>query len=107
MSAYHLYLLSKCKQIAFKIYLRLLAFILRTSTAFKMFLEVNIIFLGILTLTLPILGFPGGSDGKESSCNEGDPVSIPGSEDLLAEGMATHTSIRAWRISWTEEPGRL
>ena len=39
-----------------------------------MFLEVNVIFLGILILTVPILGFPGGSDGKESSCNEGDQV---------------------------------
>ena len=29
------------------------------------------------------LGFPGGSDGKESACNEGDPGSIPGSEDPL------------------------
>ena len=28
-----------------------------------------------------------------------------GWEDLLAESMATHSSICAWRISWTEEPG--
>ena len=28
-------------------------------------------------------------------------------EDRLAEGMATHSSIFAWRIPWTEEPGRL
>ena len=28
-------------------------------------------------------------------------------EDLLEMGMATHSSILAWRISWTEEPGRL
>ena len=26
-------------------------------------------------------------------------------EDPLEEGMATHSSILAWRISWTEEPG--
>ena len=32
---------------------------------------------------------------------------IPGSEDPLEEGMATHSSILAWRISWIEEPGRL
>ena len=83
-------------------------------------------------------GFPGGSDGKESACNAGDPDSIPGSgrfpgegigyplqyswaslvaqmvknlpamqetwvrslgwEDPLEEGIATHSSIRAWRI---------
>ena len=28
-------------------------------------------------------------------------------EDLLEKGMATHSSILAWRIPWTEEPGRL
>ena len=30
-----------------------------------------------------------------------------GQEDPLEEGMATHSSILAWRILWTEEPGRL
>ena len=30
-----------------------------------------------------------------------------GQEDPLEEGMATHCSILAWRIPWTEEPGRL
>ena len=30
-----------------------------------------------------------------------------GFDDPLEEGMATHTSILAWRISWTEEPGGL
>ena len=30
-----------------------------------------------------------------------------GWEDALEKGMATHSSIRAWRIPWTEEPGRL
>ena len=33
--------------------------------------------------------------------------SIPGGEDALEEGMATHSSILAWKIPWTEEPGRL
>ena len=28
-------------------------------------------------------------------------------EDPLEEGMATHSSILAWRIPWTEDPGRL
>ena len=51
--------------------------------------------------------FPGGSDGKESVCNAGDLGSIPGSEDPLEEGMATHSSILAWRIPWTEESGGL
>ena len=32
---------------------------------------------------------------------------IPGWEDSLEEGMATHSSILAWRMPWAEEPGRL
>ena len=45
-----------------------------------------------------IMGFPGGSDGRESACNEGDLGSVPAWEDLLEEGMATHSSILAWRL---------
>ena len=51
--------------------------------------------------------FPGGSDGKESTCNAGDPDLTLGQENPLEEGMSTHSSILAWRISWTEEPGGL
>ena len=51
--------------------------------------------------------FPGDSDGKESACNAGDLGLIPGSEDALEEGMATHSSIPAWRMPWTEEAGGL
>ena len=43
-------------------------------------------------------GFPGGSDGKESAYNVGDLDSVPGLEDLLWEGTATHSSILAWNI---------
>ena len=32
---------------------------------------------------------------------------IPGPEDPLQESMATHSSILAWKIPWTEEPGGL
>ena len=39
--------------------------------------------------------------------NAGDLGTIPGSEDLLEKGMATHSSVLAWRILWTEEPGGL
>ena len=93
------------------------------------------------------LGFPGGSDCKESAYNMGDLGLIPGLgrfpggghgnsvqylwaslvaqlvktppammetwvqslgwEDPLKEGMATHSSILAWRNPWTEEPGGL
>ena len=51
--------------------------------------------------------FPGGSDGKESACKVGDPGSIRGWEVPLEKEMAAHSSILAWRITWTEEPGRL
>ena len=34
-------------------------------------------------------------------------VRFLGREDPLEKGMATHSSILVWRISWTEEPGRL
>ena len=44
--------------------------------------------------------------GKESACNTGDLGLILGQEDPLEKNMATHSSILAWRIPWTEEPGR-
>ena len=52
---------------------------------------------------LKFWGFHGGSDSKESTCNAGD----LGWEDPLEKGMATHASILAWTIPWTEEPGGL
>ena len=60
----------------------------------------------ILTRHNSELGFPGGSDSKESTCNAGDLGSILGWEDLLEKEMATHSSILAWRIRM-EEPGGL
>ena len=45
--------------------------------------------------------------GKESTCNAGDTGWSLGKEDPLEEEMATHSSILAWRIPWTEKPGRL
>jgi len=53
------------------------------------------------------MGFFGGSDGKESTCNAGDLGSIPGSGRSPGGGHGTHSSILAWRIPWTEEPGGL
>ena len=49
------------------------------------------------------MGVPGGLDGKEPACNAG----APSQEDSLEKGMATHSSILAWRTPWTEEAGRL
>ena len=44
---------------------------------------------------------------KKSSCNAGDLSLNLGQEDLLKKEMATYSSILAWRIPWTEEPGGL
>ena len=53
------------------------------------------------------MGFTGDSDSKESACNSGDLVRSPSWEDPLEEEMPTQSSILAWRIPWTEEPGGL
>ena len=52
------------------------------------------------------MGFWSSSAGKESACSAGDLGSISGLGRALEKGTATHTSILAWRIPWTEEPGR-
>ena len=52
-------------------------------------------------------GLIGGSGVKNLPPNAGDAGSIPGWEDPLQKEMSTHSSILAWEISWTEEPGRL
>ena len=44
---------------------------------------------------------------KESACNEEDPGSIPRWGRSPEEEMATHSSIPAWKIPYTEEPGGL
>ena len=49
--------------------------------------------------------FFGSSEGKEPACNAGDLGLIPGLERSLEEEMASHSSILAWRIPWTEGPG--
>ena len=53
------------------------------------------------------LGFPGGSDGKESAFDVGDSGSTLRREVPLEKRMATHYSILTWRVPWTEEPFRL
>ena len=42
---------------------------------------------------------------KNPPVNAGDTNSIPNQEDLLEKKMATHSSILAWEIPWTEELG--
>ena len=66
------------------------------------------------------MGFPDSSVGKESLCNAGDTSLIPESGRSPGEGIghslqcfwasqavAPHSSTLAWKIPWTEEPGRL
>ena len=69
------------------------------------------IFLILLMLVSLKQGFPGGSDSKEPAYKVGDLGLIPGlgrsPGGSLEEGMATYSSILAWRIPWMEEPGRL
>ena len=54
-------------------------------------------------LHLPIY-FPDGSVGKETQEMQVQPL---GQEELLEKKMAPHSSILAWKIPWTEEPGGL
>ena len=54
--------------------------------------------------------FPGGTSVKNLPAIAGDTRevgSIPGSGRSPEEGLATHSSILAWRVPWTEEAGRL
>ena len=53
------------------------------------------------------MGFPGGSAVKNPPAVQETQVRTLGQENSLEEGMATHSSIPAWRIPWTEEPGSL
>ena len=52
-------------------------------------------------------GFPGGSVERNLPATQEMPVQSLGRKDPLEEEMATHSSILAWEIPWTEEPDRL
>ena len=53
------------------------------------------------------VGFPGGSVVKNLPANAGNTVRSLGQKDHLEKEMATHSSILAWEIPWTEKPGGL
>ena len=60
--------------------------------------------------SVPKVGFPGGTGYKELTCQcrrQETRVRSLCSEEPLEEAKATHCSIFAWRILWTEEPGKL
>ena len=44
---------------------------------------------------------------KNLDASSGDPGSVRESEDSLKKGIANHSNVLAWRIPWTEDPGRL
>ena len=52
-------------------------------------------------------GFPGGSVVKNLPPQQGTQVQSLGGEDPPGKEMATHFSILAWKVPWTEEPGGL
>ena len=59
-----------------------------------------------LLIFISYMDFPGGSDGKASDYNAGDPwIWSLGQEDPLEKEMATHSSILAWKIPWKADPG--
>ena len=54
-----------------------------------------------------MIGSPGGTVVKKLPADSGDTGGSLVQEDPLEKEMATHFNILAWRILWTEEPGRL
>ena len=56
---------------------------------------------------MTLMIFRGHLEVKNMSAVSETWVRSPGQEDPLEKGMATHSSILAWRIPWTEEPGGL
>ena len=60
-----------------------------------------------MTFTFTFMSFLSGSVVKNLPAMQETQVPSLGQEDPLEEGMATHSSILAWRIPWTEEPDRV
>ena len=61
----------------------------------------------MILLYILLQGFPGGSVAKNLPASAGDVVQSMGQEDPLEKDMVTHSRILAWKIQWTEEPGKL
>ena len=67
--------------------------------------------ISVLSIVPDPCDFPGSSlvaqMEKNLPARQETQVQSLGWEDALEKGMATHSSILAWRIPWTEEPGKL
>ena len=76
---------------------------------FHISLSICQVSISLLDMYLLIIDrcFHGGSDGKESACNVGHSGLTSELGKSSGEGMGTHSSTLAWKILWTEEPGRL
>jgi len=61
----------------------------------------------VYSLCIEYMGFPGGAVVKNPPAMQETQVWPLGWKDTLEEEMATHSSILAWEISWTEEIGGL
>ena len=59
-----------------------------------------------MTISMKIKGFPGGSVVKNLPAKQETRVQSLAREDAVEKEMATHSSILAWKIPWTEEPGK-
>ena len=72
-------------------------------------ISMIILTLCLVTFSKPqhMQGFPGGAVVKNPPTNAGDTSSIPESGRSLEQEIATHSSILAWKIPWTEELGGL
>jgi len=69
--------------------------------------EIVVMLMGLWSSILGGGGFPSGLVVKNLPAIQDTWVLSLGQEDPLEEGLATHSSILAWRIPWTEEPGKL
>ena len=79
-----------------------------TGNCAEMVWRAGIIMLYEFIATSTIPDFPGGSDGKVSAYNAGDPGSVPRLGRSPGEGNGNPLQYScAWKIPWTEEPGRL
>ena len=76
-------------------------YLIPLNCSLNMVKMVNFMFISILQ------GFPGGSVVKNPCANAGDVTLILGWKRSPETGMATLSSILAWRIPWTKESGRL